>query len=178
MTDKTTIARPYARAAFEEAKGHGGLGTWSDALAAGAQAVRDPRVVPLLDNPKVSRNELAQLIIAVAAGKLDEIGGNFIRTLADNQRLAILPEISVLFDELKNDAEGVAEVTITSAQPLTDSQAKVLQDALNRRLQREVRLHTRIDPALIGGAVIRSGDLVIDGSLKGRLERIAHEMTA
>lgn len=178
MADKTTIARPYARAAFEEAKTHGGLAAWSEALAAGALAVRDARVTALLDNPKVSRTELADLLISIAAGKLDTAGGNFIRTLAENHRLPLLPEISVLFDELKNAAEGVADVTVTSAVALSPPQLKSLEDALAKRLKRQVRLHTELDPALIGGAVVRSGDLVIDGSLKGRLERITHELTA
>jgi len=178
MADKATIARPYARAAFEEAKSHGGLAAWSQALEAGAVAVRDPRVVALLDNPKVSRPELAELLISIAATKLDEAGGNFIRMLAENHRLPYLPEISALFEEMKNDAEGVADVTVTSAMELSPPQRKSLEDALARRLKRQVRLHTELDPALIGGAIVRSGDLVIDGSLKGRLERIAHELTA
>jgi F-type H+-transporting ATPase subunit delta len=178
MADKTTIARPYARAAFDESKAHGGLTAWSEALAAGAVAVRDPRVATLLDNPKVSRADLAQLVISIAAGKLDQAGGNFIRTLAENRRLHVLPEISVLFEALKNEAEGVADVTVTSAVQLTPPQLKSLEDALAKRLKRKVRLHTQLDPALIGGAVVSSGDLVIDGSLKGRLERIAHELTA
>lgn len=178
MTDKTTIARPYARAVFEEAKAHGGLAAWSQALAAGSIAVRDPRVAVLLDNPKVSRSELAELLISIAAGKLDETGGNFIRTLAENHRLPLLPEIAALFEEMKNDAEGVADVTVTSALQLTQPQLQALEQALARRLKRQVRLHTELDPALIGGAVLRSGDLVIDGSVKGRLERISHELTA
>jgi F-type H+-transporting ATPase subunit delta len=178
MADKTTIARPYARAVFEEAKAHGGLAVWSEALAAGSIAVRDPRVVALLDNPKVSRSELADLLISIAAGSLDASGGNFIRTLAENHRLPLLPEISALFEKLKSEAEGVADVTVTSAVQLSGPQLKLLEEALARRLKRQVRLHTQLDPALIGGAIVRSGDLVIDGSLKGRLERISHELMA
>jgi F-type H+-transporting ATPase subunit delta len=178
MADKTTIARPYARAAFEEAKVHGGLAAWSQALASGAVAVRDPLVAALLDNPKVSRAELAELVIGIAAGQLGEMGGNFFRTLAENHRLPLLPEISVLFEEMKNEAEGVADVTVISAVELSEPQLKSLEDALARRLKRQVRLHAALDPTLLGGAVIRSGDLVIDGSLKGRLERIAYELTA
>ncbi len=100
------------------------------------------------------------------------------RTLADNRRLALLPEISALFDRLKDEAEGVVDVTVTSAAPLDDAQQGKLAAALERRLGRSVRLHCATDPALIGGAVLRAGDLVIDGSLRGRLERIAHELAA
>jgi F-type H+-transporting ATPase subunit delta len=178
MTDKTTIARPYARAAFEEAKGNGGLLAWSQALAAGALAVRDPRVEPLLENPRVTKTDLAELLIGVAGDKLGEDGGNFIRTLAENHRLALLPEISELFDELKDQSEGVVEVTVTSAAPLDAKQQALLAAALGKRLKRQVRMQCETDAGLIGGAVLRAGDLVIDGSLRGRLERIAHELTA
>lgn len=178
MADKTTIARPYARAAFDEARDHGALQAWSQALAAGAQAVRDPRVEVLLDNPKVTQAQLAELLAGIAAGPLGNGGSNFIHALAENHRLKLLPEISELFDELKNDSEGVADVTVTSAAPLDQAQQDILQKALARRLKRQVRMHYATDPALIGGAVLRSGDLVIDGSLRGRLERIAHELTS
>jgi F-type H+-transporting ATPase subunit delta len=178
MADKATIARPYARAAFEEASANGGLAAWSDALSAGARAVRDPQLASLLENPKVTKEELAQLLIGVAVGKLGEDGSNFIRTLAENHRLGLLPEISELYDELKNAAEGVADVNVTSAAPLDEAEQDILRTALARRLKREVRLHLQTDPGLIGGAVLRSGDLVIDGSVRGRLESLAHELTA
>ena len=152
MADRITIARPYARAAFEEARAHERLGPWSEALRVAAEVVRDPRVGTLLGNPRV--------------------------TPAVNRRLAYLPEISAQFDTLKDAAQGVADVTVTSAAPLNASQQRKLAAALHKRLNRTVRLHCEIDPALIGGAVLRSGDLVIDGSLRTRLDRIAYELTA
>jgi F-type H+-transporting ATPase subunit delta len=126
----------------------------------------------------VTPEELATLVIEIEGQHLDQEGGNFVRTLAENRRLALLPEISARFDELKNEAEGVIDVTVTSAAPLDDSQRGTLAAALERRLRRSVRLQCATDPALIGGAVLRAGDLVIDGSLRGRLERIAYELTA
>jgi F-type H+-transporting ATPase subunit delta len=178
MADKTTIARPYARAAFEEAREHKLLAPWSEALAAAAAVVADPRVAPLLGNPRVTPDELAQLVSGIAGAKLGTEGGNFVRTLAANRRLGLLPEIASLFDELKDAAEGVADVTVTSAAPLAAGQQKALSAALEKRLKRTVRLHCATDPALIGGGVVKSGDLVIDGSLRTRLERIAYELTA
>lgn len=177
MADKTTIARPYAKAAFSQARLNSGLGPWSEALHIGAAMVKDPRVDTLLGNPLVTPGELAQLVIDIAGPELAEHGQNFIRTLAENRRLAYLPEISVLFDELKDEAEGIVDVTVTSAAPLDAAQQKTLSAALERRLKRAVRLHCETDPALIGGAVLRAGDLVIDGSLRARLERIAYELT-
>jgi len=178
MADKSTIARPYARAAFEEARERKRLEPWSEALHVAAAVVSDPRVVALLGNPRVTPDELAQLVGGIAGPKLGEEGGNFVRTLAVNRRLAVLPEIAALFDELKDAAEGVADVTVTSAAPLDAGQRKTLSAALEKRLKRTVRLHFATDPALIGGAVVKSGDLVIDGSLRTRLERIAYELTA
>lgn len=178
MADKTTIARPYARAAFEEARAAQRLDPWSQALHVAAAVVADPRVADLLGNPHVTADELAQLVTGIAATKLGEHGANFVRTLAANRRLAVLPEIAELFDTLKDAEQGVADVTVTSAAPLDTAQQQALSTALERRLKRSVRLHCATDPALIGGAVVKSGDLVIDGSLRTRLERIAYELTA
>jgi F-type H+-transporting ATPase subunit delta len=178
MADKSTIARPYAKAAFEEARDRGRLGPWSQALRTAAAIVGDSRVEALLGNPRVTPEELATLVTEIAGPQLDEEGRNFVRTLADNRRLALLPQVSALFDELKSEAEGVIDVTVTSAAPLDDSQREKLTAALQRRLRRSVRMQCDTDPTLIGGAVLRAGDLVIDGSLRGRLERIAYELTA
>lgn len=178
MADKTTIARPYARAAFARARGNGSLGQWSEALRIGAAVVQDERVQNLIGNPHVTSEQLAQLITEIAGSRLDENGRNFVNTLAENRRLAHLPEISKLFDELKDAEEGVVDVIVTSAAPLGEEQQRSLIGALKQKLKRDVRLHTETDAALIGGAVIRAGDLVIDGSLRSRLERIAYELTA
>jgi F-type H+-transporting ATPase subunit delta len=178
MADKITIARPYARAAFEEARAHGGLGPWSEALKVAAEVVQDPRVATLLGNPHVTPDELAQLVTSIAGSKLGEHGANFVRTLAANRRLRFLPQIAARFDELKDSAEGVADVTVTSAAALNDAQRNKLAAVLEKRLKRKVRLHCDIDPGLIGGAVVRAGDLVIDGSVNARLNRIAYELSA
>jgi F-type H+-transporting ATPase subunit delta len=178
MADKSTIARPYARAAFEEARAHEALGPWSEALRVAAEVVKDPRVAALLGNPHVTPEQLAQLVTGIAAAKLGPHGANFVSTLAANRRLRFLPEISTRFDELKDAAEGVADVTVTSAAALNDAQRAKLAAALEKRLKRKVRLHCEVDAGLIGGAVVRSGDLVIDGSVSARLHRIAYELSA
>jgi F-type H+-transporting ATPase subunit delta len=178
MAERLTIARPYARAAFEEARADQRLAAWSQALRVGAVVVKDPRVQTLLGNPHVTPAQLAQLVIDIAGPQLGPHGENFVRTLADNHRLGYLPEIAELFDELKDAAEGVADVTVASAATLDEAQRAKLGAALEQRLNRKVRLHCELDPALIGGAVLRTGDLVIDGSLRTRLERIAYELTA
>jgi F-type H+-transporting ATPase subunit delta len=178
LADKTTVARPYAKAAFEQASADKQLGDWSQALQAGAAVVRDERVENLLGNPQVTPEQLAQLLIDVAAPGLDGDGRNFFNMLAENRRLAYLPQISALFDELKDKAEGMIDVTVTSAAPLDGAQQQKLASALERKLKRTVRLHCETDSSLIGGAVLRAGDLVIDGSVRARLNRIAYELTA
>jgi F-type H+-transporting ATPase subunit delta len=178
MADKLTVARPYARAAFAEARGEDRLAPWSQALRVAAQVVKDPRVEGLLDNPRVTAAELAELVIGIAGPDLGQHGENFVRTLAANRRLAYLPEISAQFEVLKDAAQGVADVTVTSAAALDAAEQKKLAAALEKRLKRKVRLHSEVDPGLIGGAIVRAGDLVIDGSLSTRLERIAYELTA
>jgi F-type H+-transporting ATPase subunit delta len=178
MADKSTIARPYARAAFQEASGDKRLGPWADALTTGASVVQDPRVKSLLGDPRVTPPQLAELVIGIAGDSLNQHGKNFVQTLAENHRLGYLPEISAIFNELKDAEEGIVDVTVTSAAPLDQQQQLTLSEALSRRLKRQVRLHCETDLTLIGGAVIRAGDLVIDGSLRARLDRIATALTA
>jgi F-type H+-transporting ATPase subunit delta len=154
------------------------LPAWSEALHTAAAVLADPRVQSLLGDPHVTPAQLAKLVLDIAGAGLGEHGRNFVQALAEARRLNCLPEIAALFDQYKDDAEGIADVTIASAAPLDATQQQTLSAALARRLKREVRLHCVIEPDLIGGAVVRSGDLVIDGSVRGRLERIAHELVA
>ena len=177
MAEKATIARPYARAAFDFARSHEGLATWSAALSAAAQVVADPQVVPLLANPQVSTKKVTGLV-AEAAGAGEGPVRNFLDLLAENSRLGLLPEIAAQYEALRTEAEKVADVEVVSAMELDAAQQERLAAALRHRLGRDVRMHTRTDASLIGGAIVRAGDLVIDGSLKGRLERLASEMNA
>jgi F-type H+-transporting ATPase subunit delta len=178
MADRSTIARPYARAAFSEASGDKRLGHWADALARSASVVQDARVQALLGDPLVTPARLAEFIIDLSGDNLDQDVKNFLQTLAENRRLRVLPEIAAIFNELKDAEEGIVDVTVTSAASLDQQQQLTLTEALSRRLKRQVRLHCATDPSLIGGAVIRAGDLVIDGSLRARLDRIATALTA
>jgi F-type H+-transporting ATPase subunit delta len=182
MADRSTIARPYARAAFAEAQADKRLTPWSEAINTGAAVVQDERVKRLLDHPRVTPAELAQFVIDIAGNGLDQDGAtpvkNFVQTLAENRRLGYLPEIAEIFNELKDAEEGIIDVTVTSAAPLDQQQQLTLSEALSRKLKRQVRMHCETDATLIGGAVLRAGDLVIDGSLRTRLDRIATELTA
>lgn len=181
MAEKVTIARPYAKAAFEFAREHGVLARWSDFLANASAVVTDDRVAKLLLSPRVMPADLVEVIAGVCASasgeSLDEPMGNFLKTLAYNRRLSLLPHVAAIFETLRAEVENVADVQVASAMALDEAQSVRLRDALAKRLKREVRLHVDIDPALIGGAIVRCGDFVIDGTLKARLQRLATELT-
>jgi F-type H+-transporting ATPase subunit delta len=178
MADRLTVARPYARAAFAQAQADGQLAAWSTALERAAAAVADARVRALFGSPKVTAAQLADLVSAVAGPGLDQNGRNFIALLAENKRLPFLAEISQIFNALKDDAERVVDVHITAATALPAAEGAQLTAALERRFDRKVRVQSAIDPELIGGAVVRAGDLTIDGSVKARLARLARELIA
>lgn len=178
MAEQATIARPYARAAFEYAYAHNALKQWSDALIIAATVAADSRVAKLLNNPGVSPTQIVDLIADIAGSKLDNASRNFIATLAVNRRIALLPQIAVMYEALRAEVENRAQADVISAAPLSDTQQKRLASALKKRLNRDVQLKCSVDPGLIGGAVIRCGDLVIDGSVKVRLTRLAAEVRA
>ena len=172
MAEKVTVARPYARAAFELAREHGDFVRWSTLLAAAAAVVQDSRVARLLSSPRVQTSELIDLIAAACGDALGASGRHFLSTLAQNRRLGVLPEVAAHFEELRAEVENVADAHVTSAVELNAAQRERLGTAVQRRLKREVRLHCAVDATLIGGAIVRAGDFVIDGSLRGRLERL------
>jgi len=177
MAENVTIARPYAKAVFALACEQERLAEWSEVLAVAASVVSDQRVADLLNSPRVTSAELADLIIGLCADKADELAGNFIRVLAQYRRLNVLPEIVSLFEILRAEYENSVDVSLISAAPVSKAQQDKIATALRKRLGRDVRLHCEIDESLIGGAVIRARDLVIDGSLSGRLARLATELT-
>jgi F-type H+-transporting ATPase subunit delta len=172
VADRATIARPYARAAFAHAREAKDLGAWSKLLGKAAEGAKDSRVARLIGNPHVTGDELVDLLGGLSKQAAGEGGKNFLRALAENGRLALLPEIAAQYEKLWADVQGVVDVTVIAAREIAAPQQKRLESALAKRLGRDVRMQVQIDEALIGGAVVRAGDLVIDGSLKGRLERL------
>ncbi len=178
MAERATIARPYAKAAFEYARNAAALAEWSRGLKAATEIVADPRVAALSKNPQWSDADLASLVTDVAGTRLDAGMQNFVRVLAENHRLLLLPEIAAHYEDLRADAENTVDVEVISAVALDSAQQAKLAQALSARLKRQVRMQNSVDAALLGGAVIRAGDLVIDGSLKGRLERLGTELAS
>ncbi len=175
--ERTTLARPYAEAVFRLARERQNLAAWSEMLALAAAVARDPQMSRLVDNPRVPRERFVEFFLDVCGKKLDQDGGNFIRLLTENHRLALLPEIATLFEALRADAETRVEAEVVSATAVGAEQLKTIAAALKQRLGRDVTLATRLDPSLIGGIVIRAGDLVIDGSVRGKLSALATHLT-
>ena len=173
MAELTTLARPYAKAAFEFARDSGALDKWSAALGFLAEVVANDTVQSKIDDPAVADSEILALFEAVAGEHLDERVTNFVKLLIENGRLPTLPDVAALFEIMKADAEGAVDVDVTSVEPVTDEYKRSLADALRAKLGREVRLNFSLDESLIGGALIRAGDLVIDGTVRGRLNQLS-----
>ena len=184
MADNNTLARPYAHAVFELASEAGELTTWSSALETAAQLLESGEVVEYLADPDFSDEQRLDFLTGLFAaagdktlGGKDTKGSNFLKLLLENDRVEVLPEIAAHFDRLKADVENIIDVTVTSAAPISKSQQDTIATAMRERLGRDVTIKTEIDENLIGGAVIRAGDVVIDGSTRARLEGLATALT-
>jgi F-type H+-transporting ATPase subunit delta len=182
MSDMTTIARPYAKAAFEYSLAAQQLAAWSTLLNALALAVLEPRAKDFIDNPSTTVALKCQILNSIAEkwmeGKDLQAAQNFIALLAESKRLAALPDISVQFEALRAEQEKTLKVQVVSFSPLTQEQQKSLMQSLSHRLQRQITLNVNIDKSLLGGAVIRAGDLVIDGSVRGKLNKLGTNIAA
>ncbi len=171
MSGNRTFARPYARAAFELARGAEALAGWHERLTFSAAVAAAPQFRAVHGNPKVGEGALVALLLPEGEPS-DSAFASFLRTLATNRRVALLPEIADLFGELRREQEGVVRVVVRTATPLEAATADAMRVALERRFGRKVDLETALDPSVIGGAVIDAGDVVIDGSVRGRLARL------
>ena len=178
MAELSTLARPYAKAAFEVALQDSALDSWSSMLGVSAAVASQESVNALLTDPSLSSERVAQAFIDILGDALEGKGQNFIRLLAENKRLVLLPEISELFDILKANQRKSVDVEITTAFEVSSEISDKLASALKNRLQRDIRLATSVDKSLIGGAVIRAGDTVIDSSVRGKLKKLAEAMNS
>jgi len=178
MAEPTTIARPYAEAAFRIASDANALPVWSRMLQLLAEVAADPKVAAALDNPRLTPATKESLLLSIAGERLDTSGRNFVRVLVDADRVAVLPQIRGLFEGLKNGADGVAKARIDSAFPLTDAQTAELTAALETRFGRKIEATVNIDAALGGGARITVGDTVIDGTIEAQLAAMSTQLRA
>jgi F-type H+-transporting ATPase subunit delta len=176
MEDVSALARPYGLAAFKQAQEEGSIQVWSRMLELLVLVMQDATMRGLIANPKVNDQQLAELIIDVAGDGLSQTGGNLVRILAENERLAEIASVAAVFEQERDRIEGRSHVEVTSAFELTDSQQKSIADSMSKRLGTDVDVSVTVDKALIGGVVIRSGDTVIDASLRGRLSQLGQSL--
>jgi F-type H+-transporting ATPase subunit delta len=177
MAELSTLARPYAKAVFDLAREEKQFPDWSALLGALAVAVRDPAVAPWIGHPALGRAQLADVLVEALGKGASDREQNLVRLLAENGRLALAPAIAQQFEALRAEAENRVNVEITSAAPVDTAQQKALAEAIGRRLQREVNVEWKTDPELIAGAVVRAGDLVIDGSFTAELDQLRRVLT-
>ena len=185
MAEKTTLARPYARAVFQTASAAGALAEWSLVLNALAQVLADPTARSYLGSPGLTDGDRVDFLAGTASEAVGDgailnasAGNNFLRLLTENDRLQVLPEIAHRFDILKAEAERTVEVSMVAAVEVEAGLAKRIAEALEKKLGRAVELKLSVDPDLIGGAVIRAEDRVIDGSVRSRLESLANVLVS
>ena len=176
MAELTTLARPYAKAVFAEAQEKSALDAWSSDLATLAAFAADADMAKVLVHPSLTAQQQAQALIDVCGDKLNDAAKNLVAVLAENKRLPLLPEIAALYEEFKAQLQNTVDVVVTSAFELSSEQAEKLAQALKAKLQCDVRMSSEVDESLIGGAIIRAGDLVIDGSVTGKLSKLAEAM--
>jgi len=172
MAELTTLARPYAKAAFEYAQTAGTLDSWSEALQQLALLVADDKVAAALSDPMSTSEQKAQTLVGLLSEELDANIQNFVRNVANNKRIELLAAISELFDLMKANLEQVLDVKIQSAFELNDAQQTQLSDALGKNLKRKVTLEVETDTTLIGGVLVHAGDTLIDNTVKGHLNRL------
>lgn len=176
MSEAITTARPYAQAAFEEAKKTKALKAWSEMLLSLAEATGHPEVRALVSNPRIAKKQVEGLMVSLVGSTATAQQHNFVRILADNQRLLVLPEIAALFESLKAEEEKTVNVVVDAAFELSAAQQDKIVSSLKKRMGREINLTCTINKELLGGVVIRAGDKVIDGSARTRLNEMANAL--
>jgi F-type H+-transporting ATPase subunit delta len=178
MAELSTLARPYAKAAFQYAADASDLQGWSNSLAVAAAVASQDTVVKLLSSPSYTATQQAEKTIEVCGDALNEKSRSFVQVLAENRRLQLLPQIYQQFEVLKANREKTVEVNVVSASEISTEQQEKLASALSSKLEREVSMQVSIDDSLIGGVVVRAGDTVIDGSIRGRLAKLAEVLNS
>jgi len=172
MSELATLARPYAEAVFQLAKQSDSAQSWSDMLAFMSAVVSDAELSVIIDNPKVSHQRLIQLLLDICQGQLSKQGDNFLKLLVENNRLSVLSQIATLYEKQRAEDEGYIDVDVLTAFSFTKEEEKKFSASLEKTLNKKVHIAVSVDKSLIGGFLVRAGDKVIDGSIKGQLEHM------
>lgn len=176
MAELTTLARPYAQAVFELANSQNKLADWSGTLNNLVEMMNQAEVAALADNVKVSKQQLTAVLTDLCGSQISDPGKNLLALLIENGRLVLLPEITAVYEVLRAEAEQTIEAEVITAFPMDKAQADKIATALKARLGREVKINATVDKSVLGGAIIRAGDMVIDGSVSGRLSKLDQAM--
>jgi F-type H+-transporting ATPase subunit delta len=176
MAELNTLARPYAKAAFQQASESGDLAAWATQIATLAAVAQTKNVSMIINSPSIPSEKKVQILIDVCGEELGDKAHNFVTILAENKRLGLLPQIQQLFEQLKANQERTVNVEISTAFELDSEAQEKLNNVLSKKLEREIRVNTIVDKTLLGGILVRAGDIVIDGSVRGRLEKLAESM--
>ena len=176
MAENVTIARPYAEAVYRLAKQNNVLGKWSEMLQFASAVAADPQMLGLINNPKITRQQLETLFLSLTEKQLDDQGKNLITLLLENGRLSLLQDIAEAFERLKAEQEGMVEAKVTSAFPMSEIQLNELVKILENRFGRKIEASVVIDPELIGGVNVEIGDQVFDTSVRGKLQAMAYTL--
>jgi F-type H+-transporting ATPase subunit delta len=176
MTEKATLARPYAEAVFKIAKASDTAEKWSEMLAFIAVVVQDSDIAGAAENPKIEQQKFVDLLLNICADQVNDHGVNFLRLLVENHRLSLVPQMTELYEQYRAEDEGYIDVTVNSAFALSKAEQKKLAKALEKKLNKQVHIDVAIDKSLIGGIFVRAGDQVIDASIKGRLQQLAKQL--
>jgi len=176
MSERSTLARPYAEAVFKRALESKSIKAWSDTLTFLSLVVKDKEMTVIMTNPKVSQSVLIQLFLDICQQQIDQEGQNLVKLLIQNDRLALAPHISTLYETFKAEYEGYVDVEMISAYPLTKEEQKKFASMLGKQWNKEVHITASVDKQLIGGFLARAGDKVIDGSTKGQLQQLAKKL--
>ncbi len=176
MSNVTTLARPYAKAAFELASADNATDRWNDMLFLASALVTEETMANLLESPQLTSSQVVQVLTDVGGEAFDPRFRDFLKVVSENKRFSLLPEVTVLYQRLREETDKLLRVKVVSAFELEEDQATRLKDALARRYDREILLESEVDKGVIGGAVIYAGGQVIDGSLKDRLAKLSNSL--
>ena len=172
MSEQATLARPYAAAVFKRAKETDATATWSQSLAFMSAVLKNEDISVVIDNPKVNKERLSALMLDICQEHINEENGNFLKLLVHNNRLMLLPVIAKLFEAYKAEDEGYVEVEVFTAYVLSKDAKQNFTATLEKTLGKKILMNVAVDKSLIGGVLVRAGDRVIDGSIKGRLQHM------
>lgn len=172
MSELATLARPYASAVFKRAKETAATGKWSESLAFLSAVAASKEIAAVSSNPKVNKEKIGGLILAICAGHIDDEAGNFLKLLLQNNRLNLLPDIAKQFEVLKAEAEGYVDVEVVTAYAFTKEANNKFAATLAKKFDKKIHMNVTVDKSLIGGVLVRMGDQVIDGSVKGQLQQL------